>query len=306
MITKPAKILVVDDDELQRKLTSTQLEAAGFAVVAANGALEAIELAREQPPDLILSDLLLGDIDGFGLCRRLQDDPLLATVPVVLVSAHFGGRRDQELARQVGALAFIERSSDFTNELIAVKACLNEHRRGRPAGSVLMLTSDTTYEQHLQAQASKLLRLADQKRRTEYRMAALLEGTHSTYIVTTPEGIILEANPRWKVMLGLEPSEMIGQKLDDLIPYVDVHTTGVVPLCHNLTGKTVFVELTVTRTPEEVLLIGHDVTPRIEAELRSAGAEANLRKVVQEQMHAFAPLEDFDDAAVTRPIPRLR
>src|SRR5688572_2040821 len=65
----PRRILLVDDDELQLKLCGLRLRQAGFEVDTARGAAEAWEKIGQRRPDAILSDVLMGDVDGFEFCR---------------------------------------------------------------------------------------------------------------------------------------------------------------------------------------------------------------------------------------------
>jgi len=83
---KPPSVLVVEDNVISRKMTRVSLQAAGYRVLEAPDARTALALAAAEPPDLILQDLLLPDMDGFALVRRLRALPGCATVPLVAVS----------------------------------------------------------------------------------------------------------------------------------------------------------------------------------------------------------------------------
>ena len=114
------RVLVVDDDPMQLKLTTAHLRHAGLAVSAAPSGEAALEIARASPPDLIVSDVLMPGVDGFELCLAVRHDPRLTAVPVVLVSAHYREAADDELARRVGACAFVVRSPDSQGLVHAV------------------------------------------------------------------------------------------------------------------------------------------------------------------------------------------
>src|SRR5205823_1700947 len=111
------RLLLVDDDAPQLKLCRLRLQEEGFVVETAANAEEALEKARSRRPDVIISDVVMGGLDGFGLCRRVREDPEMATVPVILLSAHFGDEKDRELAARVGASALVVRTPDFSAEL---------------------------------------------------------------------------------------------------------------------------------------------------------------------------------------------
>jgi DNA-binding response OmpR family regulator len=82
------KILVVDDDPDLLELLKMSLEGAGFSVITAMNGLEALESARSArpPPDLILLDLVLPEMDGFTICEILRKDRTTAAIPVILLT----------------------------------------------------------------------------------------------------------------------------------------------------------------------------------------------------------------------------
>jgi two-component system cell cycle sensor histidine kinase/response regulator CckA len=119
------RLLVVDDDLIQLKLTRLHFSQLGFDVSAAGGASDALITARVNPPDAILSDVFMPDTDGFELCLEIRRDPNLATVPVVLVSGEYGSKADRDLARRVGANALVFRTPDFRNVALAIMGALH-------------------------------------------------------------------------------------------------------------------------------------------------------------------------------------
>ena len=83
----PAKILVVDDDEMMRKMVSQVVARQGMEVILASDGLEAVQLAAEQRPDLILMDVMMPQMDGFQACRRIRTNPATAFIPIILLTA---------------------------------------------------------------------------------------------------------------------------------------------------------------------------------------------------------------------------
>ena len=96
-------VLLVDDDAVQLKLMRIHLRDLGFKVTATTSATEALRAAHNNVPDMIVSDILMPDVDGFQLCFEVRRSPTLARVPVLLLSAYYHEEADQELARRVGA-----------------------------------------------------------------------------------------------------------------------------------------------------------------------------------------------------------
>ncbi|HKE16006.1 MAG TPA: response regulator [Kofleriaceae bacterium] len=117
------RILLVDDDPIQLKLTRIYFEQIGFEVAVASSAGAALRSARIDRPDVIVSDVLMPDVDGFQLCLEVRRDPRLARVPVVLLSAWYQTEADRDLARRVGANALMMRSHDLKK----VGAVVSEH-----------------------------------------------------------------------------------------------------------------------------------------------------------------------------------
>jgi PAS domain S-box-containing protein len=118
------RLLVVDDDPVQLKLTRIHFSQLGFHVVAVGGASDALIAARVNRPDVILSDVFMPGTDGFDLCLEIRRDPSLANVPVILLSAQYGSQADEDLAHRVGATALILRTPGFGNVTPAILRAL--------------------------------------------------------------------------------------------------------------------------------------------------------------------------------------
>src|SRR5688572_764582 len=84
------KILVVDDEPDIVELLRYNLVLEGHQVLSANGGTQALNLARQHLPDLILLDLMLPDVDGFSICEILRCQPSTADIPVILLTAMSG------------------------------------------------------------------------------------------------------------------------------------------------------------------------------------------------------------------------
>ncbi len=118
------RVMVVDDEPVQRKLTSILLTAEGYDVVTAADGEEALNVARRLTPDAIVSDVLMPRLDGFRLCSAVRGDPLLMNVPVILCSSAYTEHSDGELAKQVGANALVKRSGNHRAVLSALETAL--------------------------------------------------------------------------------------------------------------------------------------------------------------------------------------
>lgn len=93
-----AKILLVEDNELNRDMLSRRLTRRGYSVVVAEDGEQGLELARSERPDLILMDMSLPGIDGWEATRRLRADPELAGARVIALTAHaMAGDRERAI-----------------------------------------------------------------------------------------------------------------------------------------------------------------------------------------------------------------
>lgn len=101
-------ILVVDDERGFRDVVTVILESQGYQVQQAHHANDALGLLDETTPDLILTDMMMPEMDGVGLIKRLRETPKWANIPVVVISA-YSEPEVQENAFAAGATGFISK-----------------------------------------------------------------------------------------------------------------------------------------------------------------------------------------------------
>lgn len=102
----PSTILSVDDERDVTDLVSFHLTRAGFSVLTAATGREALDTIAVQCPDLIILDLMLPDIDGFGVCEILRRHAATATIPIVILTA-WATNDAQHLGLELGALDYM-------------------------------------------------------------------------------------------------------------------------------------------------------------------------------------------------------
>jgi len=100
-------VLLVDDSRFFRTATERTLVKAGYGVVTASDGEEALRVAREKLPSLILLDMLLPKLDGAGVLRRLKAEPATAKIPVLVLTS-LSQRNEEKLVKD-GAAGFLEK-----------------------------------------------------------------------------------------------------------------------------------------------------------------------------------------------------
>lgn len=120
---KNSTVLVVDDNEQNLELLLAYLEDIDCATLSASGGAEAIEIAREKLPDLILLDVMMPKMSGFEVCRRLKNDPNTSNIPIIMVTA-LNELGDIERAIDSGTDDFLSKPVNKLELLTRVKTML--------------------------------------------------------------------------------------------------------------------------------------------------------------------------------------
>ncbi|MGE5272072.1 MAG: response regulator [Thiohalocapsa sp.] len=100
------KVLIVEDNDLNMKLFNDLLEAHGYCTLQTKDGVEALRLARQHRPDLILMDIQLPEVSGLEVTRWLKEDDDLRSIPIIAVTA-FAMKGDEEKIRDGGCEAYI-------------------------------------------------------------------------------------------------------------------------------------------------------------------------------------------------------
>ncbi len=121
----PKKVLIVEDNELNMKLFSDLLEAHGYETVGTNNGLNALDLAREHAPDLILMDIQLPEVSGLEVTKWLKDDDDLSSIPVIAVTA-FAMKGDEDRIREGGCDAYMSKPISISVFIETIRGFLGE------------------------------------------------------------------------------------------------------------------------------------------------------------------------------------
>ena len=122
----PKSVMIVEDNELNMKLFNDLLEANGYRTIKTRNGLEALDLAREHHPDLILMDIQLPEVSGLEVTKWLKEDDELHTIPVIAVTA-FAMKGDEERIRRGGCEAYISKPISVSTFVETVKSYIGDN-----------------------------------------------------------------------------------------------------------------------------------------------------------------------------------
>ena len=148
-LVKKQRILVVDDEEHIRKIVRFQLEKAGYIIDEAEDGLEALKAVDACPPELVLLDLMMPNMDGYEVCRRLKANYQTNHIPVIMVTA----KADLENKLQGfedGANDYISKPFAITELLVRVKNVLQWSQLQRQANPLTGLPGNVSIEKELE------------------------------------------------------------------------------------------------------------------------------------------------------------
>ena len=161
----PPRILVADDNPMNVDILRARLESQGYEVLAAGDGEEALRLARDARPDLLLLDIMMPKCDGLEVCRRLRADPTVPFAPIILVTA-LGDSKDVVAGLEAGGDEYLTKPVDQAALVARVKSMLRiKELHDTVQGLAAQLgDANRTLEQRVEEQVGQLERLGRLKR----------------------------------------------------------------------------------------------------------------------------------------------
>lgn len=210
-------ILIVDDTPTNLEILLNLLESSGFKVVVSEEGESAIEMAEYAPPDLILLDILMPEMDGFETCRRLKMKQATQDIPIIFMTA-LSDRVDRVKGLNLGAVDYITKSLEHEEVLARV----NIHLR------LQNLTKRLTEQNaHLQQEIEKRKQAQEEReqafkalQQSEARFRRLVESNIIGIICLNLNGKITEANDAFLKMVGYDRTalQMGSLRWDEMTP----------------------------------------------------------------------------------------
>lgn len=170
------KALVVEDEKNSRMMLSKILAANGYEPIEASNGIEALEKINESRPDIIISDIMMPEMDGFQFCRELKKNEILKKIPLIFYTSIYKDEADEKLAMDVGASAYIRKPEDPKIIIGIINKVLKDHRSGKIG--TLELTDEkeylSKYSQTLfKKLEDKVLELEDTNKKLETALSEL-------------------------------------------------------------------------------------------------------------------------------------
>ncbi|MBN1665127.1 MAG: diguanylate cyclase [Deltaproteobacteria bacterium] len=217
------KVLAVEDEIINLKLLKAIFEAEGWDVLTAENGKDALEIARAELPDLILSDILMPVMDGYALCRQCKSDETLKHIPFVFYTATYTEPQHEQFALDIGVDRFIRKPLEPHTLVEILMDVLGEKKTVAPAVSKPLGEEMEFFRRHNEVLFGKLeqkmldLEAANQELRAleeKYRLSF----DHVTDIICMigTDLRILSITPSVERMLGYKSQDFIDKILSDL------------------------------------------------------------------------------------------
>ncbi|RNF83785.1 EAL domain-containing protein [Montanilutibacter psychrotolerans] len=218
-----ATVLIVDDRAENRDFLVNLLGYQDHRILTARNGFEALDLTREERPDLVITDVLMPAMDGYELVRRLRADPATEHTAVVFYTAHFHGPDAESLAQACGVQHVLAKPSERGVVLRTIEKALSGV--AEPASS----PASGFDEQHLRLITDKLSETVDVLRQTNARLAALVDIDLQLASERNPRRLLRTVCSAARDLIGARYAMLISGKADDDGEAEHITTSGMGP-----------------------------------------------------------------------------
>jgi PAS domain S-box-containing protein len=217
------KVLIVDDNSTNLYMLETLLKGYGFEVISAENGEDALDKAILNPPDLIVTDILMPVMDGYALCREWKADDTLKHIPLVFYTATYTGSKNEDFALSLGAERFIIKPQEPDKLMNILKEVLEENYVVKQVATKPFEEEMEFFRQYNEILFSKLekkmldLEIVNQKLRISEECYRLSFKNASDVIYTMDTDLnIISISPSVEKILGYKPQDFIGRPVSDL------------------------------------------------------------------------------------------
>ena len=170
-------VLIVEDVPDILKLLDATLTFKGYKVVTARNGQEALEAIQRERPALVITDIMMPKLDGFGLVHRLRINPKTREIPVIFLTATYVALEDKAFALNIGATRFIEKPVNFEKFLETVNQLLTSEPQPTPS----LMSEAEFYEGYRQRLEKKLNQKITQITRDERLLETIPEQEKASF-----------------------------------------------------------------------------------------------------------------------------
>jgi DNA-binding response OmpR family regulator len=192
-------LLIVEDDPDILKLLDATLTFKGYRVISAKNGKEGMEAIKVKRPAIVITDIMMPKLDGFGLVHRIRINPETRDIPVVFITATYVTREDQEFALNIGATRFIQKPVDLEKFLAMIAELMEQ---GLPA-VIKPLNEVEFYNEYRNRLQAKLAEKTKQITRDEHLLASETDKEDSALLASLRQAI----RERDELMLLLDQIE---------------------------------------------------------------------------------------------------
>ncbi len=214
------KCLIVDDNDDLRELLETILESAGYTVDVAINGKEAMRMAVHFPPDIVISDILMPEMDGFTLCRTIKEDATLHNIPFIFYTGVYLNPEHEKLAQALGASAYLRRPVEpdqLLQEIERVTSRYQGHKLSVPVVSIKNADELTQmHEDALVQQLAKQVEMLEGEIRDRKQAEERVEGLNKILEESLNEIYIFDAETMAFIQVNRGARMNLGYTLDEL------------------------------------------------------------------------------------------
>lgn len=230
------KILIVEDTEDARVLLVDQLQLHGYQTDSAANGNEALDKAKHSPPDLIISDILMPEMDGFEFCRQIKLDPQLHNLPFIFYTATYTGDQDKLFALSLGASRFVIKPENPDIFLKIIDEVLSEHATGKlPVPDKPASSNEVLEHMHAAALSKKLDKKLQELKSQKEHLQLITDAMPVLMSDIGPQYHYQYVNKSYELWYHKDRVEIIGRPMRDVIgaeafesirPYIDKALKG--------------------------------------------------------------------------------
>ncbi|WP_075186153.1 two-component system response regulator [Teredinibacter haidensis] len=208
------RVLIVEDSEDSRILLEAALEGRSFLVETAGNGIEALARVKKNVPDLIISDILMPEMDGFELCRQLKDDPIFKGIPFIFYTATYTEPADERFAMSLGADRFMQKPQDPVTVIDVINQVLEEKSleyESRGVESLPRVVYESIHISRLQKKLNSKIELLERQKEELQLKSLVFQNSTEGMMVTDQHNKIIAINPAYTSITGYSFDEVKGE-----------------------------------------------------------------------------------------------